>query len=176
MLKAAAIGVDLRALLDSGALSLLWQSPAEQLLDALGHRLREEARRLGAKRIFIDSLSAMARAGTIPGRTLDFFTALMNELRARDTTILASWEMRDLFGEDVHAPTPELSGLVDNLVLMRFMDVRAELRRVVSVLKVRDSTHDPLLRELIISSEGARLERLVEHVSGTIPIRTPLRS
>jgi len=89
----------------------------------------------------------------------------MNELRARDVTVLASWEMRDLFGGELQTPTPELSGVVDNLLLMRFVELRAELRRVVSVLKVRDSTYDPSLRELVITDEGVALNKAFDQVA-----------
>ena len=165
MVKAQSVGVALQPLVDSGALHLVWQPPTERLLDALGHRLLDAVRTTGAKRVFIDSLSAIARSATIPGRTIDFFTSLMNELRARDVTVLASWEMRDLFGGELQTPTPELSGVVDNLLLMRFVELRAELRRVVSVLKVRDSTYDPSLRELVITDEGVALNKAFDQVA-----------
>lgn len=163
--KAQSVGMALQPLVDSGALHLVWQPPTERLLDALGHRLLDAVRATGAKRVFIDSLSAIARSATIPSRTIDFFTSLMNELRARDVTTLASWEMRDLFGSEVQTPTAELSGVVDNLLLMRFVELHAELRRVVSVLKVRDSTYDPSLRELVISGQGVALHKAFDQVA-----------
>ena len=168
MLKAQSLGLPLQPLVESGALHVLWQPPAERLIDALGHRLLAAVQATGARRVFIDSLSVIARSATIPGRTFDFFSSLMNELRARDVTVLASWEMRDLFGSEVHTPTAELSGLVDNLLLMRFVELRAELRRVLSVLKVRDSHYDPALRELVIRSNGVELTTAFEQVTGVM--------
>lgn len=168
MLKSQSIGLPLQPLVDDGALHVLWQSPTEALLDSLGHRLLDLVERTGARRVFIDSLSALARAATVPGRTIDFLTALTSALRDRDVTVLASWEMRDLFGGDIQTPAPELSGLVDNLIMMRFVELRAELRRVVSVLKVRDSSYDPGLREFIVSSEGVDLVHAFEQVASVL--------
>lgn len=165
MLKARSVGMALQPLVESGALHLVWQPPTERLLDALGHRLLDAVRTTGAKRVFIDSLSAIARSATIPGRSVAFFTSLMNELRARDVLVLASWEMRELFGGDLQTPTPELSGVMDNLLLMRFVELRAELRRVVSVLKVRDSAYDPSLRELVITDTGVALTKTLDQVA-----------
>ena len=90
---------------------------------------------------------------------VEFFSALMNELRARGVTVLVSWEMRDLFGSEIKAPAPELSSMVDNLFLMRFVEYRAQLKRAISVLKMRDSLYDPTLLEVIISNRGIELAR-----------------
>lgn len=50
---------------------------------------------------------------------------------------------------------PELSGLMDNLLMMRFVEVRAELRRTAPVLKVRDSSYEPSVRELVVTNRGS---------------------
>lgn len=72
---------------------MLWHPPVKRLLDALGHRLLDEVQDIGARRVFIDSLSAIGRAATIPVRMVSFFSALMHELPVRDVTMLASWEI-----------------------------------------------------------------------------------
>ncbi len=107
--------------------------------------------------MFIDSLSGMARAASNSGRIVEFFSALMNELRSRDVTVYASWEMRDMFGSEIKAPAPELSSIVDNLFLMRFVELRAELKRALSVLKMRDSLYDTSLLEVLLSQRGIEL-------------------
>ena len=73
--------------------------------------------------------------------------------------------MRDLFGTDIQAPAPELSSIVDNLLMMRFVELRAELRRVLSVLKIRDSTYDPSLREFVIQDGEVVLTRAFEQIA-----------
>ena len=81
LLKSQSLGMDLEPLLASGALTIVWQPATEGLIDALGHRLLNTVARTGAKRVFIDSLSALSRTATLPNRSMNFFTALMNELR-----------------------------------------------------------------------------------------------
>lgn len=163
--KAKSIGLDLASLVESGALTILWQPTTERMLDALGHRLLANVRERGAKRVFIDSLGGMARASTNPARLVEFFSALTNELRGMGVTVMASWEMRDMFGSDIQAPSPDLSSIIDNLVLMRFVELRSELKRVVSVIKVRDSRYDPSLRELVITDNGVQLIEAFENVA-----------
>jgi circadian clock protein KaiC len=167
-LKAYSLGHDLQALEDSGALHILWQPTTTGLLDALGLKLLETVERLGIKRVLLDSLSGMARVATNQARLVEFFSALMNELRARGVTVLATWEMRDLFGAEINAPAPELSSLVDNLLLMRFVEINSELKRVLSALKMRDSTYDPSLMEAVIGERGLRLEKTFRNATAVL--------
>ena len=89
----------------------------------------------------------------------------MSELRARGVTVFASWEMRDVFGSEVSAPTPDLSSIVDNLMLMRFFETQSELRRLLSILKVRDSCYDPSLLEVVIHEHGVELKKASRHAT-----------
>jgi circadian clock protein KaiC len=167
-LKASSLGHDLQTLEDRGALHILWQPTTTGLLDALGLKLLQTVERLGIKRVLLDSLSGMARVATNQARLVEFFSALMNELRARGVTVLATWEMRDLFGAEINAPAPELSSLVDNLLLMRFVEINSELKRVLSTLKMRDSTYDPSLMEAVIGEQGLRLEKTFRNATAVL--------
>lgn len=167
-LKAHALGYDLQALEDSGALHIVWQPTTSGLLDALGLKLLDTVERLGIRRVLLDSLGGMARVATNQTRLIEFFSALMNELRARGVTVMATWEMRDLFGSEIHAPAPELSSLVDNLLLMRFVEMNSELKRSLSILKMRDSTYDPALLEAVIGERGIRLEKTFRNASAVL--------
>ena len=50
-----------------------------------------------------------------------------------------------------------LSALVDNIILLEYMDVGAELKRLLSVIKQRGSGHDGNVRELVITDRGIEL-------------------
>ncbi|OUM30756.1 serine/threonine protein kinase [Pseudomonas sp. 1239] len=167
-IKAKAIGIDLPALEKSGAVHLAWQPTTEGLLDGVGARLLSHVRKHRIKRVLIDSLGAFARLATNQGRLNEFFRALMGELRAEDVTVLATWEMRDLFGSEINAPASELSSIVDNLFLMRFVELDAELKRLLSILKVRDSEYDPALLELVIRSTGIELDKAFVQASAVM--------
>ncbi|MBO1077060.1 ATPase domain-containing protein [Roseomonas marmotae] len=163
--KAERMGLDLRQKMESGAVRLMWQPAAEHLMDELGYRLLDAVRQGGYRRVMIDSLGAIARTVLDQSRRLEFFAALINELRAMGTSVTASWEIRDMFDANAHAPAMELSSIFDNLLLVRLVEVRSELRRVFSVIKVRDSGFEPSLRELVITDHGIRLSRAFESMS-----------
>lgn len=167
-LKAASLGFDFAALERSGALHLCWQPTTEGLLDQVGARLLKHVEQQGSKRVLIDSLGAFSRLATDPARLNAFFRALTGELRARDVSVMLTWEMRDIFGSEITAPAPDLSSIVDNLMLMRFVELESRLRRMLSILKVRDSHHDPALHELNIGPQGVSLRKAFEGASGVL--------
>lgn len=158
-LKASALGHDFLAMERTGALHIAWQPTTEGLLDEVGARLLHQVQAQGIRRVFIDSLGAFTRLATYPARLNEFFRGLTGELRARDVSVMATWEMRDIFGSEINAPAPDLSSIVDNLLLMRFVELDSELKRLLSILKVRDSDYDPALLELIISDHGIDLKK-----------------
>ncbi|KTT19030.1 MULTISPECIES: ATPase domain-containing protein [Pseudomonas] len=166
--KAALLGYDFAAMEQAQSLTLCWEPSTQVLLDQLGARLIEQVQATGAKRVLIDSLGALSRLATEPGRLNAFFRALTGELRARQVSVMLTWEMRDIFGAEISAPAPDLSSIVDNLVLMRFVEHDGTLRRMLSILKVRDSAHDASLHELVIASTGITLRRAFEGTSGAL--------
>ncbi|PHK95342.1 serine/threonine protein kinase [Pseudoroseomonas rhizosphaerae] len=167
-MKAASLGIDLRGLIASGAVEVLWQTSAERSLDGLGHKLLQAVERRRVRRLMIDSLSGVARASARPERLIDFHAALANELRERHVTTMASWEMNSLFGAEIHAPAPELSSLVDNLLMLRFVEAKADVKRVMGILKVRDSDYDSSLREFSVRGDGIHLGRGFERMASVL--------
>lgn len=163
-LKAKALGRDFEALEAAGALSLVWRSITTEKIDKLAIELLRMVEQKSIRRVFIDSLGGMARTAADRSRILDLYTALMGELRSRNVTVVASWEVRSILGEVIDAPASDLSGIVDNLLLVRFAETDGELKRHLSILKVRDSAYDPALLELVIGNQGIDVRKAFSHV------------
>ena len=165
-LKAAALGLDFTAMEQSGALTISWKSTTTELIDKLALDLLRTVEEKNIKRVFLDSLGGMTRAAADKSRILDLFTALMGELRARNVTVVASWEVKSLLGGEIDAPAPDLSGIVDNLLVLRFVQEPAELKRQLSILKIRDNPYDPALLEVTIASQGLDVKKVHFHALG----------
>ena len=153
--KAASVGIKLGDLIDQGHFEILWHPPTEDILDALGNRLLEIVRRRGVKRLVIDGLLGLREiAADRPHRIGRFLTALANELRVLKVTTLYTAETRNLIGAIIEGPTIGLSTIAENLILLRYVEMRSQLRRLISVVKIRDSDFDSSLREFRITSTG----------------------
>jgi circadian clock protein KaiC len=157
-LKAAHIGIRLDGLIEQGHLEILWHPPTEDILDALGNRLLEVVRRRGVKRLVIDGLLGLQEiAADRPHRIGRFLTALANELRGLKVTTVYTAETRNLIGAVIEGPTIGLSTIAENLILLRYVEMKSQLRRLISVVKMRDSDFDSSLREFRITSAGIEI-------------------
>ena len=63
-------------------------------------------------------------------------------------------ELEALAGPNLAIPLPASSAAVDNGILLRTVELRSRLHRLVSILKTRQSGFDPAIREFAIGDEG----------------------
>ena len=166
LLKADALGVPLREAQDSGNVHLFWHPLTENLIDKLAYDLLEKVRRLGIKRLFIDALGGFERAAVHKPRLVEFFAALTNELRAMGVTTIATWELKEFAGPTVAAPASEISSILDNLVMLRLVELESEFKRVIAVLKVRDGHFEPRLYEVAFGNRGLKIALPLKSVAG----------
>ncbi|WP_207460400.1 ATPase domain-containing protein [Azospirillum sp. SYSU D00513] len=156
-LKAAALGLDFEGLERSGALEIVWQAQGENVLDELAHRLRDAVRRRGVRRLFVDGLGGFVESAVHPERMSRFFSVLSNELRALDVTAIYTMETREIIAPTLQVPINGISSLVENMAVLRFVEARARTRRLLSIIKTRDSDFDPALQEFEITGRGLRI-------------------
>ena len=160
--RARHVDPSIETLCDSGAIEFLWQTPTSELLDASGQRLLEAVRRRGVRRLFIDGLTAFQNGVIDPARLGNFFTALANELRVLGVTTIYSMEAPDVVGPMTKMPIRNVSALAENIVLLRFVEQRGRLRRLLAVLKVRDSRFDPSIYEFALDEGRFALGGIAE--------------
>lgn len=145
--------------INDGKLELYWQSPIQDSLDILAEHLLEIIRRSGAKRVFIDGLAGFQRSTASPERLDLFLTAFITTLRTFDITTFLSVELPDIFSPNVELPAA-ISGTgthVENVLLLRYVELRSQLYRLISIMKMRESGYDPSIREFRISSNGVEV-------------------
>ena len=175
--KAADIGIALDRLIEQGHLEILWHPPTEEILDALGNRLVEAVRRRRVKRLVVDGLLGFQEIATNrPHRLNRFLTALANELRALNVTTFYTAETRNLIGGAIEGPAIGPSTTAENLILLRYVEIRSQLRRLISVVKMRDSDFDSSLREFRITGRGFELSQTfhsAEAILSGFPQLTP---
>ncbi len=153
--KVASAGIDLQEAAGDGRLGLIWQPPAECMLDVLADQLLSDVRRRKVKRVFVDGLSAMEQSAVESSRMNSFFAALTQELRCEGTTTLFGMETPRLFGPALDVPMEVgPSAVAENLFLLRHVELEGRLRRLLSIFKLRDTDYDPTLREFVISRRG----------------------
>jgi circadian clock protein KaiC len=158
--KARSLGRDFASLEAAGAVHIDWNPASAGLIDRLCYELLERVERQQVKRVFIDSINALSRTAADPSRVLDVLETLLGELRARGVTVMAAWEAHRLIDNRVGVLMPDISGVVDNLLLVQFVQRRTELQRQVSILKIRDNAYDPSPLEVVMSRAGITMKKV----------------
>jgi circadian clock protein KaiC len=160
--KAAAIKLPLRKLIKSGAVEVIWQPTTEAMIDEIGHRLLAAVRRRGVMRLVVDGLGGFERLAPDRSRLDAILSAFNNEFFNLGTTTLYIAEA-EVSGGIKGVPLDGLvlkgvSPVAQNILLMRYVELRSTLYRMLSVLKVRDQQIDPQLHVYEMTSSGVRLD------------------
>jgi circadian clock protein KaiC len=107
--------------------------------------------------VFIDAITDVERLTLYPRRLPLYLAAFTNELRARDITTLLAAEANGVVGAGLEIPLPAVSATVENILVLRYVELRSQLHRLVSVLKVRQSAYDTAIREFVITERGMQV-------------------
>lgn len=155
--QATTLGIDLQGLVDAGHLEMVWQPPTEHCLDQLGYRLLAAVKRRGVKRLFIDGINGFERSAIFPERLARFLTALCNELRRLGVTTVCAYEIPELVGGETQIAFGPISAVAQNILLLRYVELESDTKRVLSFVKVRKSRFDSRIREFQITGKGIEL-------------------
>lgn len=164
--KTQSVGLDLRPYLERGLVRLEARAPVETLPDAMVQELMDMVSQQDYRRVFIDGLEPFAKEAIDPERTTRFLSALLNALRDKHITPLITEQTNTLFGPDLHSPIKGAEAIFDNLIFLRFVELNGRLRRLLSILKMRDSDNDPFLREFVISNKGIQVQEAYAALQG----------
>jgi circadian clock protein KaiC len=174
--KASQVGLDFRRHVERNLIEIIWQSALESNLDLQAERLLDAVRAREVRRVVIDSLVGLYLGATHPARSDLFLTALIQELRALGVTMVYTVESAAVFGSVVELPVTGVTMNADNIVFMRYVELRSQLYRLISILKVRDSIYDRGIREFRITEDGidvadtfATAEAILTGIARTIP-------
>jgi circadian clock protein KaiC len=156
--KARQINIPLEKYVNDGLVELIWQPPLEHMLDSLAEQLLEKikANPEPRRRLFIDGIEGFRAASVYPDRMPRFLSAFCNQLRTQDVTALVTEEL-GLFRPEIDMPNPELANVVETVILLRYTELRSQLYRLVSIMKMRESRYDTSIREFQITDDGIRV-------------------
>ena len=153
--RAEKMGIPLRRYVEDGSIELVWQPPLEHYMDSLAESLLERVRQdpHTRRRQFVDGVQGFAAAAVYQDRMPRFLSALTNQLRTYDVTTLVSEEL-PLFGTEVELPNPVLAHVVETVVMLRYVELKSQLHRLLSIMKMRESVYDTSIREFTMNEQG----------------------
>jgi len=152
---------ELAAMVDAGDVVVLESRMIDLTVDELLEAMNEAIDRTGARRVVVDSLSELSLYLAPEGRNQLRATVfqMLTSLAKRNVTVLVTMGMDDDFTH-LRFSQAEVAYLTDAIVLMRFGESAGQLRRFISVVKVRGSSHSHDLREFHIDDAGIHIDAI----------------
>ncbi len=142
-------------LVQSGHVGVIDTRSLDLSIDETLHDLIEMINRMQAKRVVIDSLSGFELA-LAPEFSEDFRGSLYRmiaELTDMGVTILMTSELEDRYTDLRFSPFGS-AFLADAIIVQRYIEIMGQLKRAISVVKVRGSEHSKDIRFFDITDEG----------------------
>jgi circadian clock protein KaiC len=164
--RCEALGIDLAAGLASDLITIHPVDPAELTPGELVHTIRQEVDR-GAKIVVIDSLNGYLNA--MPEER--FLTIQLHELlmylgqQGVATVLIGAHQ--GLIGGPMNAPV-DASYLADAVVLLRYFELRGEVRQALSVMKKRGGAHERTIREFRFGPKGITVGDALRQFRGVL--------
>lgn len=142
-------------LVSAGQVGLINSRAPDLSMAEIIQRLTKLIREMKATRVVIDSLSGFELA-LAPAFRDDFreslfhMTAVLSEL---NVTVLMTSELEDRYVDLRFSPYGS-AFLTDAIIVQRYIEVESCLKRVISVVKVRASSHSTEIRQFEIDDSG----------------------
>jgi circadian clock protein KaiC len=159
-------GRDFAALEKDGLLLVESVYPETASLEDHLVSIKKRIDEFGPRRVAVDSLSALERVGT--NRAFrEFIIGLTSFVKEREVTALFTATSPTLAG-GTSVTEGHISTLTDTILLLRYVEMFGEVRRGLTVLKMRGSTHDKRIREFTIDGSGMHVGGGFRGLSGIL--------
>lgn len=174
--RAQGLGFGLGEMIERGELEVIYLRPLDLSPDETLHEIREAVTKVGAKRVVIDSLSGfeLALAPTFRAEFRESLYRLIGALTGTGITALTTMEVGQEETEMRFTPNI-ISFLADDLIMLRYVEVERQLRKVLTVAKMRGSQHSKAFREYEITGRGIELRGGLDGYLGRISAAPQLR-
>jgi circadian clock protein KaiC len=159
-------GVNYAAMEQAGSLKIICAYP--EVMGLEDHLLNIQKMIIEFKpgRIVVDSLSALERVSTLRSYR-EFVLGVTAFIKNQEAAGLFTATTTDLMG-GTSITAAHISTITDSIILLRYVEFFGEVRRGLTVLKMRGSTHDKTIREFTIDSAGMHIGKPFRNISGII--------
>jgi len=145
----------LNELIESGRVGVINTRTLDLSIDEILHDLVAMIKRMGAKRVVIDSLSGfeLALASAFRDDFRESLYRMVAVLTAMGVTVLMTAELEDRY-ETLRFSSYGNAFLADAIVMQRYVELDGQFKRVIAVVKVRASDHSKDIRFFDIGADG----------------------
>jgi circadian clock protein KaiC len=164
--NASGWGVDFAESERQGTLKVVCEYPESAGLEDHLLKMKTIIEDFQPNRVAVDSLSALERVSTLRGFR-EFIIGLTSFIKHQEVACLFTSTTSTLMG-GTSITEGHISTITDSIILLRYVETFGEMRRGLTVLKMRGSQHDRNIRELTIDDHGMHIGHPFRDVTGII--------
>ncbi len=159
-------GIDFESIERQGLLQVVCDYPEIMGLEDHLLRIKQHLDAFNPNRVVVDSLSALERVSTLKGFR-EFIVGLTSFIKHKEIAGLFTSTTPNLMG-GTSITEAHISTITDSIILLRYVELFGEMRRGLTVLKMRGSAHEKTIREFMIDGSGMHIGNPFQDVSGIL--------
>lgn len=159
-------GVDFQKAEQDQMLKVVCRYPESTGLENHLIRMKETIEEFKPNRVAVDSLSALERVSSLKGFR-EFIIGLTSFIKQQEIGGLFTSTTPSLMG-GTSITEGHISTITDSIILLRYVEMYGEMRRGITVLKMRGSMHDKEIREFTIDGKGMHIGKPFRNVTGIL--------
>src|SRR5262249_22202391 len=157
--NAKSIGIDLEPAIERGLVRLQYDAPQEIEVDRHFYQIEQVVEEFKPRRVVVDSLSTYGSSlGTSERLFRDFFHSLVVLMKQYQVAAVYNHENPEILGMSSMAGKYAMSSLVDNILLLNWVELGDEFRLALTVAKMRANPTSRVTHECeILDGQGMRV-------------------
>lgn len=159
-------GVDFEKMEKESKLKVVCRYPETTGLENHLINMKDTIQTFKPNRVAVDSLSALERVSTLKGFR-EFIIGLTSFIKQQEIGGLFTSTTPNLLGGS-SITEAHISTITDSIILLRYVEMYGEMRRGITVLKMRGSMHDKDIREFTIDNRGMHIGHPFRNVTGIL--------
>jgi circadian clock protein KaiC len=164
--NAASWGVDLAKASSEGLVRIICRYPEVMGLEDHLIHMKRDIREFQPHRVAVDSMSAFERGSSIKSFR-EFVIGMTSHIKQLEITGLFTNTAAMLIGGESITET-HISTITDTIILLRYVELHGEMRRGMTVLKMRGTWHEKEIREYVIDGSGMHIKEPFRGVHGIL--------
>jgi circadian clock protein KaiC len=166
----------LNDMIESGAVGVVNTRTLDLSIDEILHDLVQMIREKKARRVVIDSLSGfeLALSAIFRDNFRESLYRLVEVLTGMGATVLMTAELEDRYTV-LQFSSHGNAFLADGIIMQRYVELDGQLKRVISVVKLRGSAHSKDVRFFEVDNDQVTIGRRLTGYSGILsgqPVRS----
>ncbi len=168
MERADGLGLKFEDHLTDGTISFTKVDPAEFSPGEFMYLVKDKVEKFGASTVIIDSINGYLQSMPDERFLIIQMHELLTYLNQMGALTFVVAVQHGILGTTNETSSIDMSYLADNVILLRYFEVRGSVKRAISVVKKRSGHHELSIREISFSHEGITIGEPLRNFQGVL--------